>query len=97
MLHALSLILLALAVSIDSFSVGFTYGLRKMRIPFKSIAIIACCSALSLMIAMFIGHIIAQFMSPAFAGKAGGIILIALGGWVIYQFFRPERVHVTLD
>ena len=39
-------ILLALAVSLDSFSVGFTYGLRKMRIPFKSIMIIACCSAL---------------------------------------------------
>ena len=91
MANAFSIILLALAVSLDSFSVGFTYGLRKMRIPFKSIAIIACCSALTLTIAMLIGHLLQQFMSPEFAGKMGGIILIILGVWVIYQFFRPEK------
>lgn len=87
----LTLIALALAVSIDSFSVGFTYGLRKMRIPFKSILIIAGCSAVALMLAMFIGHMIGQFLSPALAEKIGGMILIALGGWIIFQFFRPDK------
>ncbi|MCQ6273440.1 sporulation membrane protein YtaF [Bacillus sp. V3B] len=91
MVNILSLVLLALAVSLDSFSVGFTYGLRKMRIPFKSIAIIACCSAATLMVAMLLGHLLEQFMSPAFAEKIGGVILIALGAWVIYQFFHPEK------
>lgn len=91
MVHIFSLILLALAVSLDSFSVGFTYGLRKMRIPFKSIAIIACCSAITLMIAMMLGHMIVQFLNPSIAEKIGGIILIALGGWIIYQFFHPEK------
>ena len=88
---SLTLLILAFAVSIDSFSVGFTYGLRKMRIPFKSIIIIAGCSAVTLMIAMFIGHLIGQFFSPVLAEKIGGIILIALGGWIIYQFFRPDK------
>ncbi len=91
MANAFSIILLALAVSLDSFSVGFTYGLRKMRIPFKSIAIIACCSALTLTIAMLIGHLLQQVLSPVFAEKMGGVILIILGVWVIYQFFRPEK------
>ena len=91
MANAFSIILLALAVSLDSFSVGFTYGLRKMRIPFKSIAIIACCSAMTLTIAMSIGHLLQQFISPVFAEKMGGIILIILGVWVIYQFFRSEK------
>ena len=91
MANAFSIILLALAVSLDSFSVGFTYGLRKMRIPFKSIAIIACCSAMTLTIAMLIGHLLQQFVSPEFAEKMGGVILIILGVWVIYQFFRPEK------
>ncbi len=86
-----SLLLLALAVSLDSFSVGFTYGLRKMRIPLKSIVIIACCTAVTLMIAMLMGHLMQQFMSPDVAGKIGGIILIMLGIWVIYQFFRSEK------
>jgi putative sporulation protein YtaF len=89
--NAFSIILLALAVSLDSFSVGFTYGLRKMRIPFKSIVIIACCSAMTLTIAMSIGHLLQRFLSPVFAEKMGGIILIILGVWVIYQFFRSEK------
>ena len=91
MANAFSIILLALAVSLDSFSVGFTYGLRKMRIPFKSIAIIACCSALTLTIAMSIGHLLQQFCHQYSLRKMGGIILIILGVWVIYQFFRSEK------
>lgn len=88
---SLTLLLLALSVSLDSFSVGFTYGLRKMRIPFKSILIISGCSAVTLVMAMFIGHLIQQFISPELAEKTGGVILIALGGWIIYQFFRPDK------
>jgi putative sporulation protein YtaF len=91
MANAFSIILLAVAVSLDSFSVGFTYGLRKMRIPFRSIAIIACCSALTLTISMLLGRLLQQFLSPVFAEKMGGIILIILGVWVIYQFFRSEK------
>jgi len=91
MAQVISLILLALAVSIDNFSVGFTYGLRKMKIPFKSIFIIACCSGFTLLIAMFFGHIIAQIFSPSFAESIGGVILILLGIWILYQFFRPSK------
>ena len=91
-----SLLLLAFAVSLDSFSVGFTYGLRKMRIPLKSLLIILCCTAATLMVAMLMGHLIQQFLSPQFAETIGGIILIALGGWVIYQFFRSDKEKQAL-
>lgn len=87
----LQLLVLAFAVSLDGFSVGLTFGMRKMRIPFKSIAVIACCSALSLGIAMMIGEFIGQFVSPAAAEKTGGIILIMLGFWVLSQYFKPEK------
>ncbi|WP_077214207.1 sporulation membrane protein YtaF [Bacillus dakarensis] len=86
---SISLLLLAFAVSLDSFSVGLTYGLRKMKIPFKSILVIACCSALSLMGAMGIGQIIEAFISPEMTEKIGGIVLVILGGWILFQFFRP--------
>lgn len=91
-----SLILLAFAVSLDSFSVGFTYGLRKMRIPFKSILVIACCSALTLIGAMAVGQIIEAFLSPVMAERIGGIVLVLLGGWILYQFFRPEKTKDVL-
>ncbi|RFU67746.1 sporulation membrane protein YtaF [Bacillus sp. V59.32b] len=86
----LQLLFLAFAVSFDGFSVGLTFGMRKMRIPFKSIAVIACCSALSLGIAMMIGEFIGQFVSTAAAEKTGGIILIILGFWVLLQYFRKD-------
>lgn len=90
MIPYISLILLAFAVSLDSFSVGLTYGLRKMHMPLKSISIIACCSAVSLLLAMFVGTILTTFLSPVYAESIGGAILILLGVWVLYQFFKSN-------
>ncbi|MFE8696975.1 sporulation membrane protein YtaF [Cytobacillus sp. FJAT-53684] len=95
-MQLVTLLILAFAVSLDSFSVGLTYGIRKMHIPLKSIGIIACCSAIALMLAMMIGRISTQFLSPSFAERLGGIILICLGAWVLYQFFRPEKAKDVL-
>ncbi|MBM7620549.1 putative sporulation protein YtaF [Bacillus tianshenii] len=90
MIPYISLVLLAFAVSLDSFSVGLTYGLRKMHMPLRSISIIACCSAVSLLLAMFVGTILTTFLSPAYAESIGGGILILLGVWVLYQFFKSN-------
>ena len=43
------------------------------------------------MIAMSNRTFIGKFLSPVFAEKMGGIILIVLRSWVIYQFFHPEK------
>jgi putative sporulation protein YtaF len=86
-----SLLLLAFALSLDSFSVGVTYGLRKMVMPIKSVLIIASCAGLSLMLAVSIGHGLAKILSPNITASLGGIILIALGAGVIYQYFRPDK------
>jgi putative sporulation protein YtaF len=91
MFQLFSLLLLAFALSLDSFSVGFTYGLRKMVLPLKSVLIIATCSAISLMVAVSIGHGLEKILSPSITASLGGFILIALGAWVLYQFFRPEK------
>jgi putative sporulation protein YtaF len=86
----ISLLLLAAAISLDGFGTGFAYGLRKMKIPFKSIIIIALCTAFTLGGAMLFGQFIESFLPPQAAGRLGGIILIGIGSWMIFQFFRPE-------
>lgn len=88
-----TLLLLAMAISLDSFSTGIAYGLRKMKIPIRSILIIALCTAASLGIAMLVGQFIVQFVSPVVANRIGGLILIGIGVWVIFQFFRTNREH----
>ncbi|WP_019242878.1 MULTISPECIES: sporulation membrane protein YtaF [Bacillus] len=90
MSNFMALILLAFAVSLDSFSVGFTYGLRKMKIPFKSTMIIGCLSAATILVSMLIGEVLSNFLSPSFTARIGGMILILLGIWVTFQTFRSK-------
>ncbi len=91
MVEILSLLLLALAVSLDSFGVGLTYGLRKMKLPFKSLLFIASCSAISILFAMLLGNLISQYLSPKVAESIGGLILIIIGAWALYQIYRPVK------
>ncbi len=86
-----SFLLLAFAVSLDSFSVGFTYGLRKLKIPFKAILIIAFCSGAVMYMAMMIGTLLAKFLPVVVTERLGAVILMGIGAWVLYQFFRPEK------
>ncbi len=79
------LIILALAVSLDSFGVGVTYGLRKVRIPFFSIIIIGLASAAMILLSMQLGVWISYIMSPYVAKWIGSIILIIVGIGAIYQ------------
>lgn len=87
----LQLVILAIALSIDGYGVGLTLGMREMKVPFKSIVVISICSAISLGIAMMIGEFISRFISPNVAETTGGVILILLGIWLVYQFFKSEK------
>ncbi|WP_273851018.1 sporulation membrane protein YtaF [Guptibacillus spartinae] len=90
-MYWVSLFFLAFAVSVDGFGVGLTYGLRKMKIPFKSILIISICSAISMLIAMGFGSLLQLWISDIVAQRIGGGILIVLGVWVLYQMIRNNK------
>lgn len=90
MLPWLSIGMLALAVSLDGFGVGVTYGLRKIRIPFVSIAIISVCSGLILYVSMQVGASLFAFVSPAAAKRSGAVILIGIGIWALIQLLRQR-------
>lgn len=89
----LSILLLGFALSLDSLTVGLTYGMRKVSIPFKSLLIISSCTFLVLLLAMGIGSIIEQFISYGTGQRLGGIILIGIGIWVLYQFFTSQKTN----
>jgi putative sporulation protein YtaF len=91
----LLLFMLAFAVSLDSFSTGLTYGLRKMGMPLRSIVIISVCSAGSLLAAMSIGSSAENFLSEGAADRIGGLILIAIGAFVLLQFFTSRKDSVV--
>jgi len=86
----LSLLILAVAVSLDSFGVGAMYGLRKIRIPLLSILIIAGCSGLVILLAMNIGSWLSAFLSPSTARIIGALILVGIGIWTVFQMLLQK-------
>jgi putative sporulation protein YtaF len=85
---AVSLLVLAFAVSLDGFGVGITYGLRKIRIPLASVVIIAGMSGLVILLSMMVGVLLARWLSPEGASAVGAFILIGIGLWALIQFAR---------
>ncbi len=86
--HLVSLLALALAVSLDGFGVGAMYGLRKIKIPVISVLIIAVMSGLVFFAAMQIGVAATAYIPESVAKTAGAVILIGLGFWAVIQMRR---------
>ncbi len=89
----ISVFFLAFAVSLDSFGVGVTYGLRNIRIPFLSIVVISCFSGGMILLSMFLGHGIATWLSPIAAKQIGAGILIGIGLWSLWQVRKHSIVE----
>lgn len=91
LLNLIYLLILALAVSLDSFGVGVTYGLRKMKLPVISIIIIGLSSAIMILISMQIGVWLSLMLPPSMAKWIGSIILVSIGVWAILQVLKSNQ------
>lgn len=89
--HWGALLLLAFALSLDSFGVGVTYGLRKMKIPLLSIAIISVCSGLVIGISMQLGALLSRVLSPVYTTVFGAVILICIGCYSLIQALQRKE------
>lgn len=74
-----TLIFFAVALSLDAFSAGFAYGLRKIRIPLLSCLALLCVSMLIVGISVFCGGAVANLLPGSWCEKLGGVILIGIG------------------
>ncbi|SJZ40126.1 sporulation membrane protein YtaF [Selenihalanaerobacter shriftii] len=93
----ISILILALAISLDGMVVGVTYGLRKIEIPILSLCIISLTSAISVLVSMVLGKVISTFLSVKLAENLGGLLLVIIGLWILYQSVRTILIDQTLD
>lgn len=91
MIYYMNLFLIVIAVSLDGFGVGITYGMRKIKISIHALCVIIVCSGLIVISSMVIGHLLRQFISPTVTSKMGSIILILLGLFVLFSIIRSAR------
>lgn len=90
-MELLSYILFALALNLDSFGAGMAYGARKIRVPLFSLLIISLISVAAIVISMLCGQILLSFVPAGLAHRFGGILLMIIGVWVLYQTYRSRH------
>ncbi|WP_449355459.1 sporulation membrane protein YtaF [Virgibacillus natechei] len=87
----MGLLFLVIAVSLDGFGVGITYGMRKIRVPLLGLLIIMLCSGVIVLLAMTTGNVLRSFISPDSTQVLGGTILIVLGCFSLYNIIRTKQ------
>jgi len=92
MLYYTGLLFLVIAVSLDGFGVGITYGMRKIKVPILPLSIIMLCSGIVVFSSMTIGNVLTSFISPGASKILGGVILIAIG---LFSFVNSIRARIA--
>ncbi|AKL96953.1 sporulation protein [Clostridium aceticum] len=78
-------LLIAIAISMDSLSVGIAYGIKNIKVPLRSLIILDCISVILLSFGFFMGNLLTQLV-PAFVTELiGAGILVIIGLWFITQ------------
>lgn len=92
-----SMLALAIAVSLDGFGAGMMYGVRKIRIPPASVAVVSFISAFVLFGSMAAGEVLASALPETAAKWVGAAILIGIGVWAIVQMALTSRNESQAD
>jgi putative sporulation protein YtaF len=87
----LYVILLGFAVSLDAFAAGAAYGLKAIKVPFQTLAVIGLITALCTGMAMALSGYLSAFLDTHWAVAAGSLLLIAIGTWNIFQEYLMKR------
>lgn len=80
-----SCLILALSVSIDSFGIGITYGLKNTKISCFSKIILFFISIVITSLSLILGDVISYILSDNFSKILGCILLIFMGFRIIFQ------------
>jgi len=81
----------ALALGIDGLAVGAAYGMRRIRVPARSLLIIGLCSAVCFFIAMTAGAAVGGAAGLRAPRAVGAAVFVALGLWNIGKGWAESR------
>lgn len=93
---AITIIILAISLSIDSLGVGLVYGFRKICIPLFPKLLICLFSIIYSAVALTLGKTLSNILSPEVSKLIGVVILTLMGIWIVFQALmknQNEGVH----
>lgn len=86
----LQLLAIAIALSIDAFGLGISFGVRKIRMPLRSLAIITFIGFLFISVSLLGGNMLQQLLPDFISALIGSLLLIAIGCWIVLQSLKPD-------
>ncbi|MCM3713985.1 manganese efflux pump [Halalkalibacter oceani] len=90
MLNILVTFLLSLLVSLDGYVIGFSFGLKRIRIPLSIVMMIAGFSSVVILISMGVGHLIGELVPTKNIQVFAGLLLIGAG---LYHFLQDPPLY----
>lgn len=84
-MHILSSIIFAFTANIDNFTVGISYGLKKIKIDIYSNLIIGLITGVGTFFSMSLGLVFKNYIGGSISTVIGGIILITIGLYFIWD------------
>ncbi|MGF9909874.1 sporulation membrane protein YtaF [Brevibacillus porteri] len=93
----LALLLVSLAISMDSVSVGLTYGLRNMRMPFLSLVVVSGCSFAVVYGVMLVGSSLTEWLTPEIGKYIGAAVLILMGLFTLWRLIATRSGKETQE
>lgn len=89
----LPVFILALAISLDGFVAGITYGLKGIKINTLAILIISIASGIMLLFSMVCGAWLTVLFPALWAERLGGLLLVLIGCWLLYHSLEERLVN----
>lgn len=89
-MNPLYALLLGFAVSIDALVAGMAYGMKSIRISFRSLSIAGIVTGLCTALAMAAAYFLGNFINADYAVWGGAALLIILGSWNIFQEYLTK-------
>ena len=96
----LAILLLSISVSVDSFGIGITYGIRNTAISKSADIILFFVSLLFASTSIFVGNVLFSVMPKSIVQFVSIALLICMGIWIIYETIKPEKtkkVGITIQ
>ncbi|WP_042476751.1 manganese efflux pump MntP [Bacillus ndiopicus] len=79
----ITIILIGIAVNLDNLGISLAYGIKRIKIPIISNAIIAILSMIVTYVAVTIGEALIDYISVYLANLLGSLLLCAIGVWTL--------------